>query len=151
MLRLLKIKETKALKETKLDNEISNEHISLDNFDLKPSAHSRFLSLRRFLFFPNAAHSRLLSLPKTISEAFLRETFIWGCVGAIFQVSSVLSYWLSKSRGPRLLSRNTAHSKFLSLVSCDQKQISNMLGLRTQSPAIKIVSLKLPHIADFLD
>ena len=72
-------------------------------------------------------------------------------MGVIFQANSLLFYWLSKSRGPRFLSRNTAHSRFLSLVSCDQKQISNMLDLKTQSLAIKIVSLKLPHTADFLD
>ena len=34
----------------------------------------------RFLFSPVAAHSRLLSLLETISEALLRETFLWGCV-----------------------------------------------------------------------
>ena len=104
-----------------------------------------------FCFFPVAAHSRLLSLLETISEALLRETFLWGCAGVILQANSLLFYWLSKSRGPRFLSRNTAHSRFLSLVSCDQKQISNMLDLKTQSLAIKIVSFKLPHTADFLD
>ena len=41
--------------------------------------------------------------------------------------------------------------QILSLVSCDQKQISNLLDRKTQSLAIKIVSLKLPHTADFLD
>ena len=101
--------------------------------------------------FPVASQSRLLSLLKTISEALLREAFLWSCVGVIFQANSLLFYWLSKSRGPRFLSRNTAHSRFLPLVSCDQKQISNMLDLKTQSLAIKIVGLKLPYIADFLD
>ena len=105
----------------------------------------------RFLFFPVAAHSRLLSLLKTISEVLLRETLLQGCVGIIFQANSLFFYWLSKSRGPRFLSRNTAHSRLLSLVSCDQKQISSMLDLKTQSLAIKIVSHKLPHTADFLD
>ena len=37
----------------------------------------------RFLFFPVTVHSRLLSLLGTISEALLRETFLWGCVGVI--------------------------------------------------------------------
>ena len=60
-------------------------------------------------------------------------------------------YWLSSSRVPRLLSRHTAHSRFLFFVSCDQKQIPNMLDLKTQSLAIKIVSFKLLHTADFLD
>ena len=105
----------------------------------------------RYLFFPVAANSRRLSLLETISEALLRKTFLWGCIGVIFQANSLLFYWLSKSRGPRFLSRNNADSRFLSLVSCDQKQISNMLDLKTQSLAIKIVSLKLPHTADFLD
>ena len=105
----------------------------------------------RFLFFPVAAHSRHLSLLETISEALLRETFLWGCMGVIFQANSLLFYWLSKLRGPRFLSRNTAHSRFSSLVSCDQKQISNMLDLKTQSLAIKIISPELPHTADFLD
>ena len=105
----------------------------------------------RFLFFPVAANSRLLSLLETISEALLRETFLWGCVGVIIQANSLLFYWLSKSRGPRYLSRNTAHSGFLSLVSCDQKQISNMLDLKTQVSCDKIVSLKLPHTEDFLN
>ena len=95
----------------------------------------------RFLFFPVAAHSRLLSLVKTISEALLRETFLWGCVGVIFQANSLFFYWLSKSLGPRFLSRNTAHNRFLSLVSCDQKQISNMLDLKIQSFAIKSLVL----------
>ena len=36
----------------------------------------------------------------------------------------------------------------MSLVSCDQKQISKMLDLKTKSLAIKIVSLKLPHTED---
>ena len=104
-----------------------------------------------FLLFPVPAPSRLLSLLETIFEALLRETLLWGCVGVIFQASSLLFYWLSKSRGPQFLSRNTAHSRFLSLVSCDQKQMSNMLDLKTRSLAIKIVSLKLRHTADFLD
>ena len=76
-----------------------------------------------------SAQSRLLSLLETISEALLHEAFLWGCVRVIFQANSLLFYWRSKSRGPRFLSRNTAHSRFLSLVSCDQKQISNMLDL----------------------
>ena len=101
--------------------------------------------------FPVATHSRLSSLLETISEVLLCETFLWGCVGVIFQANSLFFYWHSKSCGPRFLSRNTAHSRFLSLVSCDQKQISNILDLKTQSPVIKIVSLTLPHRADFLD
>ena len=72
-------------------------------------------------------------------------------MGVVFQAKSLLFYWLSKSRGLRFLSRYTAHSRFLTLASCDQKQISNMLDLKTQSLAIKIVSRKLPHTADFLD
>ena len=92
-------------------------------------------------FFTVAAHSRLLSLLETISEALLREIFFWGCVGGILQANSLLFYWLSMSRGPRFLSRNTARSRFLSLVSCDQKQISNMLDLRNQSLVIKSVRL----------
>ena len=105
----------------------------------------------QLLFFPVAAHSILLSLLETISEALLRETFLWGCVGVIFQANSQFFFWLSKSRGPRFLSRITTHNRLLSLVSCDQKQISSMLDLKTQSHAIKIVSLKLPHTAEFLD
>ena len=46
--------------------------------------------------------------------------------------------------------RETPHTADFSLVSCDQKRISNMLDLKTQSLAIKIVSLKLPQTADFL-
>ena len=38
----------------------------------------------------------------------------------------------------------------MSLVSCDQKQISNKIDIKTQSFAIKIVNLTLPHTADFL-
>ena len=105
----------------------------------------------RFLLFPVAPHSRLLSLPETISGALLRETFLCGCVRVIFQANYLLFHWLSMSGGPRFLSPYTAHNRFLSLVSCDQKQISNMFDLKTQSLAIKIVSLKLPHTADFLD
>ena len=114
-----------------------------DIYLLKPSAHSRLLSLLETIFDA--------LLRETSSEALLRETFLLGCVGVIFQANSLFFYCLSKSRGPRFLSRNTAHSRFLSLVSCDQKQISNMLDLKAQYLAIKIVSPKLPHTADFLD
>ena len=102
----------------------------------------------RFLFFPVAANSRLLSLLETISEALLRETFLWGCVGVTFQANSLLLYWLSKSSGPQFLSRNIAHSRLLSLVSCDQKQISDILDLKAQSFAIKIANPKLKYTAD---
>ena len=78
--------------------------ISITFFFVKQSAQSRFLSLRHaILFFPVAAHSGLLSLLETISEALLRETFLWGCVGVILQANSLLFYWLSKSRGPQFL------------------------------------------------
>ena len=60
-------------------------------------------------------------------------------------------YWVSKSHATRSFSQNTIHSRFLSLVSCDQKQISNKSDLKTQSLTIKIVSLKLPFTADFLE
>ena len=87
-------------------------------------------------------HCRLLSLLETISEALLRETFFWGCVRFIFQANALLFYRLSKSGGPRFLSRSTTQSRFLSLASCDQKQISNVPDLKTQSLAIKSLVLR---------
>ena len=60
------------------------------------------------------------------------------CIGL---VSHVVHDFVAKHRTQQILS----------LVSYDQKQIPNMLDLKTQSLAIKIVNLKLPHRAEFLD
>ena len=119
--------------------------VLLQNNLLDPGPLDQVLSLK-----PSTL-SRFLLLIEAISEALLREIFLCGCVGVIFQVNSLLLYWLSKSHLPRFLSRNTAHSRFLFLVSCDQKQISDMFDLKAQSLAIKIVSFKSLHTADFLD
>ena len=97
------------------------------------------------------SRSRPFMKTRSLERTPPKKNWICPLVGVIFQANSLLFYWLSKSRGPRFLSRNTANSRFLSLVSCDRKQISNMLDLKTQSLAIKVVSLKLPHTADFLD
>ena len=86
----------------------TNYNYNIVGDSLKPSAQNRFLSLRHAIFvFPVAAQSRRLSLLETISEALLRETILWGCVGVIFQANSLLFFWLSKSSGPRFLSRDT--------------------------------------------
>ena len=78
---------------------------------------SPFPSVRTFLrkMLKTKRTQQTFIVARTISEALLRETFLWGCVRVIFQANSPHFYWLSKSRGPQLLSRNAANSRFLSL------------------------------------
>ena len=55
-----------------------DKYAAISNKCLLSQAHTAdfYRCDRRFLFFPVAAHSRLLSLLETISEVLLRETFL---------------------------------------------------------------------------
>ena len=71
-------------------------------------------------------------------------------MGVIFQANSLVFYWLSKSHGPRFLSRNTAHSRFLSLVSCDQADSCIFIKEATTASDLREIAIIAVYVDDLI-